>query len=60
MDLPMIARVLWVRRRLRRHERWRRHELKRHQAADLELLRRFAMAESRSTEPSTKDWNEPR
>ena len=42
----MIARVLWLRRRLQRHERWSRHELERHQAADLELLRRFAMSES--------------
>ena len=46
VDLSMIARVLWLRRRLRRHERWSRHQLERHQAADLELLRRFAMSES--------------
>jgi putative adenylate-forming enzyme len=46
VDLSMIARVLWFRRRLRRRERWSESELRRHQRSELEVLRRFAVSRS--------------
>jgi phenylacetate-coenzyme A ligase PaaK-like adenylate-forming protein len=42
----MIARVLWLRRLLRQHERWSPNELQRHQDSDLAVLRRFATSHS--------------
>jgi putative adenylate-forming enzyme len=42
----MVARVLWLRRQMRRHERWSQDELERHRRAELERLRRFARSRS--------------
>src|SRR5687768_13659964 len=46
VDLSMVARVLWLRRQLRGHERWSSDELERHRRAELERLRRFARSRS--------------
>jgi phenylacetate-CoA ligase len=46
MDASAIARVLWLRRMLRRHERWSRERLLRHQQHELAKLRRFASSRS--------------
>jgi putative adenylate-forming enzyme len=43
---PLIARVLWLRRRLREHERWSPAELHSHQQQATAALRRFAYARS--------------
>jgi phenylacetate-CoA ligase len=42
MDTAMIARVLWLRRVLRGHERWSRAQLQDHQQQQLARLRRHA------------------
>ena len=42
----MVARVLWLRRQLRRRERWSQEDLDRHRRAALERLRRFARSRS--------------
>lgn len=46
MNLSIIARVLWLRRGLRAHERWTRAELADHQRTQLEILLRFAQERS--------------
>ncbi len=46
MDLSMIARVLWMRRRLRRRERWGEAQLHAHQRRELTNLRAFAAERS--------------
>jgi phenylacetate-CoA ligase len=46
MDTAMIARVLWLRRVLRRRERWSRAQLQDHQQQQLTRLRRHAAARS--------------
>ena len=46
MDLSMIARVLWLRRSLRRRERWSQGELGEHQRQELAAIRRFASTRS--------------
>jgi len=46
MDLSMIARVLWLRRTLRRRERWSRPQLLEDQQRQLADLRSFAYARS--------------
>lgn len=47
MDAGTIGEVLWLRRRLRRRERWTRARLLAHQRRQLARLRRFAVAKSR-------------
>lgn len=46
MDVPMIARVLWLRRGLRGHERWTLAQLEAHQRRELAALRAFAAERS--------------
>lgn len=46
MDVSMISRVLWLRRRLRRRERWGEAALREHQRRELTALRAFASARS--------------
>jgi phenylacetate-CoA ligase len=46
MDMSMISRVLWLRRTLRRQERWSEQELREHQRRELATLRAFAYARS--------------
>src|SRR5215210_1679937 len=46
MDLTLLARVMWHRALMRRHERWARPTLEAHQARALAHLRDFAAARS--------------
>ncbi len=46
MDLWMISRVLWLRRALRRRERWSPARLREHQQRELAALRGFASTRS--------------
>jgi phenylacetate-CoA ligase len=46
MDASMIARVLWLRRVLRRRERWTEARLREHQRRELANLRAFAVDRS--------------
>ncbi|GIW07442.1 MAG: coenzyme F390 synthetase [Dehalococcoidia bacterium] len=46
MDVRIMARLLWLRRQLRRHERWVRPQLEAHQARSLAALRQYAYARS--------------
>ncbi len=46
MDVSMIARVLWLRRGLRGHERWSRAQLEAHQRREAATLRAFAAERS--------------
>jgi phenylacetate-CoA ligase len=43
MDLATMSRVLWLRRRLRRHESWPREQILTYQRRRLKTLRRFAV-----------------
>ena len=47
MDVSVIARVLWLRRILRRRERWSPVQVTEHQRRELAGLRGFALARSR-------------
>ena len=42
MNIATIARILWLRRRLRGHERWPANRFAAHQHTELQALRRFA------------------
>src|SRR6266571_7601720 len=46
VDVSMIARVLWLRRGLRGHERWSRAQLEAHQRREAATLRAFAAERS--------------
>jgi hypothetical protein len=46
MDVSTIARVLWLRRVLRRRERWSRVQLLEHQRRELAVLRAFSVERS--------------
>ncbi|GAA1804715.1 phenylacetate--CoA ligase family protein [Luedemannella flava] len=46
MDLPTIARVLWLRRALRQREGWSREQVRLHQHQQLTTLRDFALRRS--------------
>src|SRR5262245_29753242 len=46
MDASMISRVLWLRRTLRRRERWSEQDLREHQRREAAALRAFASARS--------------
>jgi phenylacetate-CoA ligase len=46
VDVPMIARVLWLRRGLRGHERWSHAQLEAHQRRELAALRAFTAEHS--------------
>jgi phenylacetate-CoA ligase len=46
MDVSVIARVLWLRRRLRARERWSQPRLREHQQRELRTLRAFASGRS--------------
>lgn len=46
MNVQILARVLWLRRRLRRHDRWTRQHLEAHQTRALLLLREYAYVHS--------------
>jgi hypothetical protein len=46
VDVSMIARVLWLRRGLRGHERWTRAQLEAHQRREAATLRAFAAERS--------------
>ena len=43
MDILMIARILWLRRALRRRERWTPQRLRAHQQRELANLRAYAI-----------------
>jgi hypothetical protein len=51
--MSMIARVLWLRRRLRQRERWTERQLREHQRRELASLRGFAAAQS----PFYRRWH---
>jgi phenylacetate-coenzyme A ligase PaaK-like adenylate-forming protein len=53
MSMSMIARVLWLRRRLRQRERWTERQLREHQRRELASLRGFAAAQS----PFYRRWH---
>src|SRR5215207_774218 len=46
MNTRIIVKVLWLRRQLRRRDRWTRRQLEEHQAHALRLLREYAYARS--------------
>jgi hypothetical protein len=58
--VSMIARVLWLRRGLRGHERWTQAQLEAHQRRELAALRAFAANAPRSTRTCTAAWTTPR
>src|SRR5215213_10329660 len=46
MDVPVVARIVWLRRTLRRRERWTPERLRAHQQRELADLRAYAIRRS--------------